>query len=49
MNTAIAITAIIAVLLLGSIIVTAIRDATVAKHKAATCDHCTGSDSKETP
>lgn len=36
MNTAIAITAIIAALLLGSIIVNAIRDTAVAKHKATT-------------
>lgn len=35
MNTAVTITAIIAAFLLGSVIVTAIRDVAQAKHKAA--------------
>jgi hypothetical protein len=41
-NTAIAITAIIAVLLLASTIVTAVRDVAKAKHQAAAhCKTCT--------
>lgn len=46
MNTAIAITAIIAALLLASSIVTAIRDITQAKHQPTTCPNC-GHTSKE--
>ena len=45
MNTAIAITAIIAALLLASTIVTAVRD--VAKAKHAACKHCGRDNSKE--
>ncbi|MEV8033877.1 hypothetical protein [Streptomyces sp. NPDC086182] len=48
MNTAIAITAIIAGLLLANSIVTAIRDVAQAKHKAATCEQCGHNTSKET-
>jgi hypothetical protein len=48
MSTAIAITAIIAALLLANSIVTALRDVATAKHKTATCKHCTHDTSKET-
>jgi hypothetical protein len=47
-NTAIAITAIIAALLLANSIVTAIRDVATAKHQAAACKNCTRDNSKET-
>lgn len=45
MNTAIAITAIIAAFILGCVIVTATRDTALAKHQ--TCPHCGRSKNKE--
>ncbi len=47
MNTAIAITAIIAAAAIVSSIVTAVRDVAKAKHQAAACKHCTRDNSKE--
>jgi hypothetical protein len=46
-NTSIAITAIIAALLLASTVVTAVRDVVKAKHQAAPCKHCTCDKNKE--
>ena len=46
MNTAIAITLIIAVFLLGSLLITAVRDVAQAKHQPKTCPNC-GHPSKE--
>ncbi|MEV6014762.1 hypothetical protein [Streptomyces sp. NPDC051997] len=48
MNTAIAITAIIAATLLANSIVTAVRDVAQAKHKATACEQCTHNTTKET-
>ncbi|MER5750602.1 hypothetical protein [Streptomyces sp. NPDC002088] len=48
MNTPIAITAIIAALLLANSIVTAIRDVAKAKHQTAACKHCTRDKNKGT-
>ncbi|HEY9353700.1 MAG TPA: hypothetical protein VIP28_10630 [Nocardioides sp.] len=47
MNTAIAITAIIAVLLLANSIVVAIRDVAKARHQARHCNGCTCTNNKE--
>lgn len=47
MNTAIAITAIIAAMVVVNVITYAIRDIAQAKHKPATCKNCTDGDSEE--
>jgi hypothetical protein len=46
-NTAIAITAIIAAVALLNSGITALRDVAKAKHQAAACKHCTRDNSKE--
>lgn len=47
MNTAIAITAIIAAVVVVNIITYAVRDTRLAKHKAARCANCGHNNSKE--
>jgi hypothetical protein len=47
-NTAIAITAIIAAVVVINIIATTARDVAKAKHQP-TCGHCAGDDGKEAP
>ena len=49
MNTAIAITLIIAAALLVNSAIVAARDTAKAKHQARHCDGCTCGNSKETP
>lgn len=47
MNTAIAITAIIAATIVINVIVYAIRDVAQTKHKTTTCDGCNNSEENE--